>query len=279
MLLVRIARLTHTVLDLDPAALLNHVSRLVGGGVQVRRLAKGDVVAGRERFGTQRVGGLDCTSSDVRARAAHVVASERTLDRLGMWQRLRSPRHAGRGDLSSVAVRRDGAAVARADHLPLISDAVAVALPGIPIRSACQHRRGQPRGQRALAGRDSPALDRLAATGAPHTRPSFLRHDPLCRPERAPVVSAPADCEVGAPSRSERVALPSGPSCMGPRSGRAKPPAGAWSPMVTLIARPRCPAPRRPDDGHDRLRADLARAFARTATLRPGAGLVAAAAW
>jgi hypothetical protein len=88
--LVAIARLVDA-LERDTIALLEDVSRLVCGGVEIRLLAKGDAIAVRIRLGTERVGRVTGVASHVRADVRDVVATERTLDLIGERQLAAGP--------------------------------------------------------------------------------------------------------------------------------------------------------------------------------------------
>jgi hypothetical protein len=81
--LVRITGLVDAALQLDTAALLDHVSRLVRDREQVGAAPQDDVVAGGVRICAERAGRLRGLCADVGLDRRDVVPAERALDRIG----------------------------------------------------------------------------------------------------------------------------------------------------------------------------------------------------
>jgi hypothetical protein len=106
MALVCIAGLTDAALELDTRALLNHVGRLVGHGVQVGVAAEHDVVAGGVGRSADVARARCCFGSEMGMHPRNVVAAERPLDRVGVGQRRTGTCGAARG--GSMHHRRIG---------------------------------------------------------------------------------------------------------------------------------------------------------------------------
>ena len=148
-LFVVVAGLADAALEVDAGPLLDHVGGLVGRGVEIRRAAEGDVVAGGEggrahaacRGGRRTIG--------VGLHAADVVVSERRLDLIEERQRPAAAGDALGGERAHVAAVL--VAVALSLHRPL-EDAVEERLvTRQPVRLWCLRRRvARQRPQRRL---------------------------------------------------------------------------------------------------------------------------------
>jgi hypothetical protein len=80
--LVGVTRRPDPAFELNAAALLNHVRRLVGDRVQVGARTEHDVVAGGVGLGTHGARGRGRLVAGVRPNRRDVMTAERTLDRI-----------------------------------------------------------------------------------------------------------------------------------------------------------------------------------------------------
>jgi len=172
-LLVRIARVAHAVLQLHAAALLHDVRGLVRRGVEAWRAGESDVIADRVGLGADCRARLARGRAGVRADARHVVAAERALDDVQVGQRrggASDPVHGCSMDIARLSSALGGLALDRDGG----GD-------------------GQELGQRALAGDEMVALDRWCVRGIPPYRVSV----PSTLVPHGEVVSRPADSAQG----------------------------------------------------------------------------------
>jgi len=93
--LVGVTGHANAALELDAAALLDHMRRLVCGGVEAWRPAKRDVTADCVRLRTERTGRNARSPVGVRAHTGHVVHTEGRLDRAEVRQRATRPSDTG----------------------------------------------------------------------------------------------------------------------------------------------------------------------------------------
>jgi hypothetical protein len=110
-LLVGISDLADPALQVHAGALLHHVRRLVRRGVEVRRAAERDVIAGGVGLGADRLAGLPGRAADVGLDAADVVTAECGLDAIDVGQFARRLCQAGLGRGVDVVVLRGRLAV------------------------------------------------------------------------------------------------------------------------------------------------------------------------
>src|SRR5262245_4156103 len=94
MTLVGIAELANAAFELYAATLLDHMCRLVRGGVQVRRAGERHVIASGEGLCADRVGPGGSALVDVRLDVPDVMAPERLLDLVRVRQARRTARDA-----------------------------------------------------------------------------------------------------------------------------------------------------------------------------------------
>ena len=144
MAFVAIAGLADAALQVNAAALLDDVRRLVRRGVQRWCAVECDVIARRERLGAHRARALAGGAIGVRRDPADVVAPERLLD-------LREIRQRATG-ATRAALRRivDGAATRRGRlgfELALREPALELALDPRGMRRGGSRRRGLGRGR------------------------------------------------------------------------------------------------------------------------------------
>ena len=104
--LVLVALLPDAAVDVHTCALLDDVGRFMRGGVEVRRLAERDVVAGGERRRAHARARLGRRPADVRLDPGHVVTAEQALDPIEVGQRRRRTRDALGGERLDIARRR-----------------------------------------------------------------------------------------------------------------------------------------------------------------------------
>jgi hypothetical protein len=86
-LLMRIASLAYSALELHAASLLNHVRSLVRGCVKARRSGERNVIAGGEGLGAHCNCAFGGGAVGVSLNVRHVMFAERSLDGLQMRQR------------------------------------------------------------------------------------------------------------------------------------------------------------------------------------------------
>ena len=89
--LVRVAGPANTTGDLSATTLLHYMRGLVRRGVKIGRARERDVVTSRERHSAYRPRALGGLAVAVRPDVADVMATERSLDRIAVWQLGRRP--------------------------------------------------------------------------------------------------------------------------------------------------------------------------------------------